>query len=130
MAKSFSEFGTEVQQRLGGLSFKMENRDGAAIRHAGSLLREASKKRALVLLSDGKPLDCGGPAYKDDYAQEDTRRALEELRSKGIRCFCITVDPRGGDYLADVYGSGNYVVVDDVERLPGLLPRFYKQIAT
>ncbi len=131
-AKEFDgPFDDACRSRIGAMDFKMENRDGAAIRHAGEkLLAENSRKKALLLLSDGKPLDCGGPRYADSYAQADTRKALQELRSKGVRCFCITVDPKGGDYLADVYGEGRYTVVDDVERLPWVLPKFYQQIAT
>ena len=116
VAKEFSDpLDDRVRAQVGGLSFKMENRDGAAIRHAGKkLLLQPAQSRVLMLLSDGKPLDCGGPKYKEAYAQEDTRMALTELRQQGIRSFCITVDPRGGEYLADVYGEGNYIVVDDV----------------
>ena len=132
VAKEFSDqLNDRVRAQVGGLSFKMENRDGAAIRHAGyKLLQEPARSRVLMLLSDGKPLDCGGPKYKETYAQEDTRMALTELRQQGIRSFCITVDPRGGEYLADVYGEGNYIVVDDVSRLPKLLPKFYRRVAT
>lgn len=132
VAKKFSDpLNDRVRAQVGGLSFKMENRDGAAIRHAGQkLLLQPAHSRVLMLLSDGKPLDCGGPKYKEAYAQEDTRMALTELRQQGIRSFCITVDPRGGEYLADVYGEGNYIVVDDVARLPQLLPRFYRRVAT
>ena len=132
IAKTFSEpFNDRVRAQVGGLSFKMENRDGAAIRHAGQkLLGQPARSRVLMLLSDGKPLDCGGPKYNDSYAQEDTRMALNELRQQGVRAFCITVDPRGGEYLADVYGKGNYIVVDDVARLPHLLPKFYQRVAT
>ena len=132
VAKEFGEaLNDRVRSQVGGLSFKMENRDGAAIRHAGrKLLEQPARSRVLMLLSDGKPLDCGGPMYNESYANEDTRMALQELKQQGIRSFCITVDPRGGEYLADVYGEGNYIVVDDVSRLPQLLPKFYRRVAT
>jgi hypothetical protein len=131
-AKDFqSPYDAQVRAKIGAFGFKMENRDGAAIRHAGAkLLAQEAKTRVLFLLSDGKPLDCGCPLYKDEYAQADTRMALQELRKQGIKAFCITVDPRGADYLAYVYGKGNYTVVDDVERLPLQLPGFYQRIAT
>jgi len=131
-AKEFgAAYDAQVRARIGGLGFQMENRDGAAIRHAGEkLLAQPAKTRVLFLVSDGKPLDCGCPKYQDAYAQADTRMALIELRAKGIKAFCITVDPKGADYLSDVYGGGNYTVVDDVERLPVQLPQFYQRIAT
>jgi nitric oxide reductase activation protein len=56
--------------------------------------------------------------------------ALRELRQKGIQALCVTVDPHGGDYLSELYGKGNYTVVDDVERLPTQLPQFYQRLTT
>jgi nitric oxide reductase NorD protein len=131
-AKDFqTPYSDAVRAKIGGLNFKMENRDGTAIRHAGAkLMAQEAKTRVLFLLSDGKPLDCGCPQYKDDYAQADTRMALTELRKMGIQALCVTVDPHGGDYLAELYGKGNYTVVDDVERLPLQLPQFYQRLTT
>jgi nitric oxide reductase NorD protein len=131
-AKDFSSpYNDAVRAKIGGLTFQMENRDGAAIRHAGKkLLSQPAKTRVLFLLSDGKPLDCGCPKYKDEYAQGDTRMALRELRQQGVQVLCITVDPRGGDYLEEVYGKGNYTVVDDVELLPIQLPHLYQRLTT
>jgi hypothetical protein len=131
-AKEFeTPYSDAVRAKIGGLTFKMENRDGAAIRHVGTkLLKQDAQTRVLFLLSDGKPLDCGCPQYKDEYAQGDTRMALRELRQKGIQALCVTVDPHGGDYLSELYGKGNYTVVDDVERLPTQLPQFYQRLTT
>jgi hypothetical protein len=131
-AKDFeTPYSDAVRSKIGGLTFKMENRDGAAIRHVGAkLLEQEAQTRVLFLLSDGKPLDCGCPKYKDEYAQGDTRMALRELRQKGIQALCVTVDPHGGDYLSELYGKGNYTVVDDVERLPTQLPQFYQRLTT
>ena len=107
----------------------MENRDGAAIRHATKKLSEwPARVKLLVLLSDGKPLDCGCDHYSDFYAQEDTRVALTEARSVGIHPFCITVDPHGQDYLARMYGEHGYTVIDRVEALPDRLPRIYRRL--
>jgi nitric oxide reductase activation protein len=130
IAKSFSDpWSDRVQERVGRMSWKMENRDGAAIRHATALLaRERSRVKLLLLLSDGKPLDCGCDHYADRYAQEDTRRALQEARQVGIHPFCITIDPAGQDYLGDLYGDTGYTVIDRVERLPQRLPLIYRRL--
>lgn len=113
------------------MSFRMENRDGAAIRHATAKLRAAhARTRLLFLLSDGKPLDCGCDQYHDRYAQEDTRVALREARALGITPFCITVDPRGPAYLAHMYGEVAYTVIDRLESLPSRLVRVYRRLAT
>lgn len=115
--------------RLGRLSWKMENRDGAAIRHAAQrLARVPARTRLLVLLSDGRPLDCGCDQYADRYAQEDTRQALQDARAHGVHPFCITVDPTGPAYLQEMYGEGAYTVVDRAERLPERLPALYRRL--
>ena len=130
VAKDFTDrWDDKVAERIGRISWKMENRDGAAIRHATKKLSEwPARVKLLVLLSDGKPLDCGCDHYSDFYAQEDTRVALTEARSVGIHPFCITVDPHGQDYLARMYGEHGYTVIDRVEALPDRLPRIYRRL--
>jgi nitric oxide reductase NorD protein len=130
VAKDFEEaYDQRAKERIGRISWKMENRDGAAIRHAtAKLLSRSARLRLLILLSDGKPLDCGCERYFDRYAQEDTRVALMEARKAGVHAFCITVDPEGAGYLADMYGRYGYTVIDKVSALPGRLPRIYRRI--
>lgn len=131
VAKGFKDaWDDQARRRVGRMAFRMENRDGAAIRHATALLKaEPARGRILVLLSDGKPLDCGCDHYYDSYAQEDTRMALREARQAGIRPFCVTVDPTGPKYLARMYGEVAFTVIDRVEHLPGRLLRVYRQLA-
>ena len=130
VAKSFEQpFDGAARERIGAMSWKMENRDGAAIRHATKLLlAEPAKVRLLILLSDGKPLDCGCDLYADAYAQEDTRRALVEARQAGLHPFCITVDPHSRDYLQQMYGAGSYTIIDRVESLPLRIPGIYRRL--
>ncbi len=130
VAKSFRQpYDQAARERIGGMSWKMENRDGAAIRHATRLLlEEPARIRLLVLLSDGKPLDCGCDQYSDAYAQEDTRKALMEAREVGLHPFCITVDPHSRDYLRQMYGTGSYTIIDRVEALPLRIPKIYRRL--
>lgn len=130
VAKDFDEPLTDtVRARVGAMRWKMENRDGAAIRHCTQrLLREPARQRLLFLLSDGRPLDCGCDQYFDKYAQQDTRMALMEARRQRIHPFCLTVDPRGEDYLEAMYGKGGYTIVDRVEALPVRLPALYRRL--
>ena len=132
IAKDFADpYGDRIRERIGRMNFKMENRDGTAIRHAASkLAREPARTRLLILLSDGKPLDCGCDHYYDRYAQEDTRAALREARQMGVHPFCITVDPAGGDYLARMYGEVAYTVIDRVDHLPDRLVALYRKLTT
>jgi hypothetical protein len=130
VAKDFADpWDQRVRERIGRIGWKMENRDGAAIRHATQKLASGpGKVKLLLLLSDGKPLDCGCDQYSDDYAQEDTRMALIEARKAGVHPFCITVDPHGRRYLQRMYGSGGYTIIDSVEALPQRLPAIYRRL--
>lgn len=130
VAKDFEEpYGPAIRQRIGAIGWKMENRDGAAIRHATSKLVNApGSVKLLVLLSDGKPLDCGCSQYSEAYAHEDTRVALTEARAKGVHPFCITVDPHARGYLRQIYGDGGYTIIDSVESLPARLPAIYRRL--
>ncbi|MCB9758955.1 MAG: hypothetical protein H6739_03875 [Alphaproteobacteria bacterium] len=127
IAKDFSDpYDDRVRERIGRITWKMENRDGAAIRHATARLAACNaRSRLLILLSDGRPLDCGCDQYYDHYAQEDTRMALREARNVGVHPFCITVDPRGEGYLEALYGEVGYIVIEQVGSLPEKLPRIY-----
>jgi len=127
--KDFDErLGSATAHRLGGLRPRQQNRDGAAIRHASAkLLAHEAKTRLLLLLSDGKPLD---GEYKDDYALEDTKAALQEAKRRGIVPFCVTIDRESDTYLRRMYGDVGYAVIDRVETLPSKLPRIYRHLAT
>lgn len=130
VAKDFDDaYDDAVRERIGRITWKMENRDGAAIRHATARLAEnPARTRLLILLSDGRPLDCGCDHYYDHYANEDTRIALQEARKAGVHPFCITVDPRARKYLEELYGEVGYIVIDEVESLPRRLPAIYRRL--
>jgi nitric oxide reductase activation protein len=125
--KEFDEpAGRLIGGRIGALSPRQQNRDGAAIRHAArKLLAREARHRLLVLISDGKPLDDG---YTDEYSLEDTRMALREARMKGIEPFCITVDRAADDYLRRMYGEVRFLIIDRAGALPERLPRAYHQL--
>ncbi len=115
-------------RRIGAVTPLHQNRDGAAIRHAtAKLLAREARIKLLVLLSDGKPLDDG---YADEYALEDTKRALREARMAGVNPFCITVDRDADDYLKRMYGDVNFLVIDRIAALPERLPRVYQRLTT
>ena len=113
-------------RRIGAVTPLHQNRDGAAIRHAvAKLLAREARVRLLVLLSDGRPLDDG---YADEYALEDTKRALREARAAGVDPFCITVDRNADEYLKRMYGDVNFLVIDRIAALPERLPRIYQRL--
>ncbi|MHA1333249.1 MAG: VWA domain-containing protein [Candidatus Odinarchaeia archaeon] len=69
------------------------NRDGFHFRVAGDILLNQGKignKKVLIILSDGVPCDnCTNYVFR--VAFEDTQKALNELRQKGIYVFALGV---------------------------------------
>src|SRR3989442_14711159 len=127
--KDFDErYGPQVWRRIDAVRPLVQNRDGAAIRHALRRLSErAAKVKLLVVLSDGRPVD---DAYEDEYALEDTKAALREAKALGVHPFCITVDREPRGYLARLYGEVCYLIIDRSESLPERLPRIYRALTT
>ena len=124
--KDFDEPLNRSSSRIGGVMPLQQNRDGAAIRHAArKLLGRDAQVRLLVLISDGKPMDDN---YVDEYALEDTRMALQEVRRLGIHPFCITVDRDADGYVPSMYGDVLYLVIDHAAALPEKLPRIYQRL--
>ncbi|MFY9607128.1 MAG: VWA domain-containing protein [Blastocatellia bacterium] len=128
--KDFSEsYSSEVERRIGGISYQNNTRLGAAIRHATTRLgRQDARTKLLIVLSDGRPYDHD---YGDSrYAREDTRMALRQARREGITPFCITIDRESEDQLRDMYGEVGYTIIDDVLSLPERLPGIYSRLTT
>ena len=119
-----------VKAAIGGIAPKDYTRMGAPIRHFSSMLQKVeARTKLLITISDGKPDDYDH-YYRGEYGIEDTRQALFEARVSGIHPFCITIDKEGGDYLPHMYGQANYVVLDDVAKLPLKVSDIYRKITT
>jgi nitric oxide reductase activation protein len=50
----------------------------------------------------------------------DTKKAVEELYSKGLLSYCRTLDPNDNNYVKRIFGMNNYTTVDNVQKLPVL----------
>ena len=112
-----------VKRRINAMAPQRSTRMGSAIRHATRHLKEISSKvRLLIILSDGFPNDVD---YKQNYATEDTRKAIFEARSKNIYTHAITVNFAGDPRLDDLYGDVHHNVISDVRELPDKLLRIY-----
>jgi nitric oxide reductase NorD protein len=130
VVKDFDEkHSDEIEKRIGGITFQNNTRLGAAIRHAAhKLLRQESRTKLLIILTDGRPYDHD---YGDArYAREDVREALIEAKTHGITPFCITVDRESEAELRDLYGDVGYTIIDDVLSLPERMPNIYRRLTT
>ncbi len=119
-----------VKASISAIEPKDYTRMGAPIRHFTSMLEGVeARTKLLITLSDGKPDDYDH-YYRGEYGIEDTRQALFEARVAGIHPFCITIDKEGADYLPHMYGKANYVVLDDVAKLPLKVSDIYRKITS
>jgi nitric oxide reductase NorD protein len=102
-------------------------RMGAAIRQASIILeQQKQQQRLLLILSDGKPNDLD--RYEGRYGIEDTRMAIHEARTLGLRPFCVTVDMYANEYLPHIFGVNGFAVIRKPEDLPNELPLLYAQM--
>jgi hypothetical protein len=122
--KGFSEnWGDAVKGRLAAMEAGYSTRMGAALRHAAHYLEaQKAEKKLLLVLTDGRPADVDSP---DERALiEDCRQAVHELDRDGIFPYCISLDPKADDYVADIFGR-RYSVIDNIDRLPAKLPELF-----
>jgi nitric oxide reductase NorD protein len=122
--KGFSErWDDTVKARLAAMEAGYSTRMGAAIRHAAHYLgaRKADKKLLLVL-TDGQPADVD--VHDERLLIEDARQAVKEVEREGIFTYCINLDPKADEYVADIFGR-QYSVIDNIQRLPERLPELF-----
>ncbi len=124
----YKDFGApyndHAKAKLAGMTGKLSTRMGAAMRHAGSILkRQPNNKKLLLVITDGEPAD--NDVHDPQYLRFDAKKAVEELTRNGITTYCLSLDPRADQYVSRIFGARNYMVVDNVERLPEKLPLLY-----
>ncbi|MDX8387859.1 MAG: VWA domain-containing protein [Ghiorsea sp.] len=122
--KGFSEdFDNNVKGRLSAMQAQYSTRMGAAMRHAAHYL-EAQKadKKLMLVLTDGEPADID--VDDDQLLIQDTHQAVKELQQQGIYSYCINLDPKADEYVADIFGN-QYTVIDHVDKLPEQLPKIF-----
>jgi hypothetical protein len=122
--KGYSEsWNDEVKARLAAMEASYSTRMGAAMRHAAHYLeKQASDKKLMLIITDGEPADID---TKDSRMLiEDARQAVKELDQQGIYSYCINLDPKADEYVADIFGK-QYTIIDNVMQLPERLPELF-----
>ncbi|MCK5293840.1 MAG: VWA domain-containing protein [Arcobacteraceae bacterium] len=113
-----------IRGRIDSMQPYYYTRLGAAIRESAKILdKQQSGTKLLLIISDGKPND--EDRYDGRYGIEDTKKAIEEVKKKGITPFCITVDLDAKEYLSYLFGRNGYAVVRDGQKLPKVIPEVY-----
>ncbi|HQS59182.1 MAG: VWA domain-containing protein [Gallionellales bacterium 35-53-114] len=112
------------KSRLAGMTGQLSTRMGAAIRHATHYLNaQKTSKKLLMVITDGEPADVD--VRDPQYLRYDAKKSVEDAARKGISTFCMTLDPRADQYVSRIFGAKNYMIVDQIARLPEKLPLLY-----
>jgi len=53
-----------------------------------------------------------------------------EARQRGIHPFCITIDEQARDYLPHMYGDANYLLIDNIGKLPYRISEIYRSLTS
>ena len=56
------------------------------------------------------------------------KKAIEEVKKKGITPFCITIDIEAKEYLPYLFGRNSYALIRDAKKLPKVLPEIYMNL--
>jgi nitric oxide reductase NorD protein len=126
--KNFKEaYSNYVRGKIDAMKPGYYTRLGAAIRESSKILeKQQTANKLMLIISDGKPNDVD--RYDGRYGIEDTKKAIQELRKKGITPFCVTIDLEAKDYLSYLFGKGGYALVRDSKKLPKVLPEIYMNL--
>ncbi|HLY96416.1 MAG TPA: VWA domain-containing protein [Sideroxyarcus sp.] len=122
--KGYSEhWDDEVKGRLAAMEASYSTRMGAAMRHAAHYLeKQPADKKLMLILTDGQPSDID--TRDGELLIADARQAVKELDRQGIYSYCINLDPKADEYVADIFGR-QYTIVDNVAQLPAKLPELF-----
>lgn len=97
---------------------------GPSIRHAISELQNTgSKKKLLILLTDGKPTDLDH--YEGRYGIEDMRHAMIEAEQAGVYVQALAIDSEAKFYFPQIFSKNNYQILSDPKYLPEQLFKIY-----
>jgi nitric oxide reductase NorD protein len=126
--KGFDErLGGTTLERLKHLTPAGFTRIGAAVRHAGRVIRQHSGMpyRLVILITDGLSYDDG---YESRYGEADTRHSIMELRAQNTACLCISVaSDTAADKLLRVFGETAYIRVESEDQVPTQIGKLFSR---
>jgi nitric oxide reductase activation protein len=118
VVKAANEPWPRAWRRLMSIEPAGYTRIGPALRHATATLERARSRRRLVLLvSDGRPTDYD--RYEGRYGVEDVAAAVREARDARVGVFALAVDARSRGHFTEMFGRGQYAVLPRPEALAG-----------
>lgn len=125
--KSFDQSWSRARLNIGAIQPEGYTRIGPAIRHGGSLLKKrTSRKKWLILLSDGKPNDYD--RYEGRYGIKDIKQALRELNADGINSYAVAIEEQAKYYLPQMFGTNHYNILSSPVEMINSLAKLYRRI--
>lgn len=126
--KTFDDDWQTAKNKIGSVQPQGYTRIGPAIRHAHKILNKVkSKKKWLILLSDGKPNDYD--KYEGKYGIQDIKQALRETKADGISNFALAIEEEAKYYLPQMFGKNHYNILSSPIEMIISLTKLYKRIA-
>jgi nitric oxide reductase NorD protein len=108
--KSFEEPWGIGKNNVFDLQTEGHTRIGPALRHAQMLLNKTnSKRRILVLLTDGKPIDYD--RYEGTYGEKDIQMAISEGKSIGVSTFAFAFEKDSNQSFIKMFGRNSFEIV-------------------
>lgn len=97
---------------------------GPALRHAARILGgRNARKKAILLVSDGKP--CDYDTYEGRYGIQDVKKAFGEAKEKGILTHAFAVDHKAREYFPAMFEPRSYSVIGEPKDLADAIFRFF-----
>lgn len=125
------EFGEDmdvvVRARLSGLASGYSTRLGPALRHAGGYLSQRRAfRKVLLVLTDGEPSDVDVP--DPQYLAEDARRAVQQLRRRGVDTFAFGLGDGSFSQLDRIFGERRALRVPHIDVLHRRVLELYAEL--
>ena len=131
--KAFKErcIDSRIRNRFAMLEPVGFTRIGGAMRHAARKLQEEETGvpyQLLITITDGFSYDHG---YEGEYGEEDTKKAIEEIRCQGIGCLCITIGSnQQEEKLKNIFGKASTLAARDYDDfLHNIRPALLRAVA-
>jgi len=131
--KVYKTFDEEINpEKLGAIwvsNRSMENRDGTSFTTIAShfFKNPGADVPIMIVISDGTPYH-GGTDYMNKKALHYTETAVMKLKQR-VKMFAISIDQRGTNYLENIYGKQNYIVLKNHPEIVDKLVLLVRSIA-
>ena len=127
VGKHFHESMANLERKMGWMAGDADhawNKDGYAIEYVGSKFTSQTKRRVLIVISDGQPNATG---YENMAAADHTKGVVERLRQDKIDVFSISIEQESCKVNDYIYGAEFNVHNEDPNCISDILHKMFTQ---